>query len=182
MVRFDKPWPYLELQNFFSKQQYTIVDSYFNDKIKNLPSNETLKWSLTQPDHPKTPSERLVYNSLQSLALSKFPEICNILEIPIIDVDVWIEFSCFNNKCPRGLHTDRRQKYVSCLVYMSDSGVGTELYSPNPVKLEKTVDIKKNKAFIFQRTNIALHKVGDNSSGDYRKAVNLIYAHRSAHK
>jgi hypothetical protein len=182
MVRFDKPWPYLEVQKFFSKQQYKIVNSYFNDKIKNLPSNETLKWSLVNPDQVKTSSERLVYNSLQSFALSKFPEICNILEIPIIDVDVLIEFSCFNNACPRGLHTDLRQKYVSCLVYMSDSGVGTELYSTNPIKLEKIVDIKKNKAFIFQRTDVALHKVGDNSNGDYRKAVNLIYVHRSAHE
>jgi len=176
---FAEPWPHLEIENFFSHEEYIILNQYCNSRLGNLGQERTHKFILSYQNKDELVNDDLaIWNYCYNIAQYKFPTLCENLLIDLIDYNFMVEFSCFNQPCPRGIHVDMKTKYISCLVYMNSNGNGTNLYRAqdnSSHQLIKTVDNQKNKALAFQSSGDYLHAVADNKPGDYRTAVNLIY-------
>lgn len=174
-----EPWPHLEIENFLSHEEYIILKQYCDHKFSNLGQERTHKFILGYQNKDQLVNADLaIWNYCYNIAQFKFPILCENLLIDPIDYNFMVEFSCFNQPCPRGIHVDMKTKYLSCLVYMNSNGNGTHLYHTHDNSghtLIKTVDNRKNKALAFQSSDEYPHAVADNQSGDYRTAVNLIY-------
>jgi len=173
---FADPWTHAIVDNFFTFEENHIIRNYARNEFQHLPNDQTFKFILRENKKFKgRHHDRSIWNYCSNIARSKFPELCKHLNVPEIDHELWVEFSCFGSACPRGIHNDRPEKYISCLVYLDGTGSGTWLYSDSET-LEKKIEFRHNRAFVFHNTRNKIHAVGDNKPGDYRTAVNFIFA------
>jgi len=181
---FAEPWTYAIADDFFSFEENHIIKNYTRLKFANAPQFHDvhkliMRHDLIMRHYSEIESHDLaIWNYCNNIARSKFPILCEHLKVPKIDYELWVEFSCFNADCPRGIHVDRPEKYISCLVYLDGKGAGTWLYSEQEVCKQK-IDFRHNRALIFHNTSDKLHAVGKNVLGDNRTAVNFIFAHPS---
>lgn len=174
---FADPWTHAIVDNFFTFEENHIIRNYARNEFRYVPDDQTSKFIMRDDVKFKDRHhDRAIWNYCSNIARSKFPELCKHLNVQEIDYKLWVEYSCYNTVCPRGIHTDSPEKYMSCLVYLDGTGSGTWLYSDSET-LEKKIEFLHNRAFVFPNTTEQFHAVGDNKPGDRRTAVNFIFAH-----
>lgn len=175
---YQDPWLHATIDNFLDENEFKKFKSYCDEIFQNLNPTQTSK-HIHKPDQDKIPD---IYNLGKEVAAKNWPILCNAFDVePFEYNELWVEYSCFNGPCSVGIHTDRPEKFISCLVFVSENGAGTKLYaSPriadtcDPIYV-KTIEWKQNRAFAFLRTGAAEHAVGDCTAGMYRTVVNFIY-------
>ena len=168
IIKCDVPWEHYEINNFLNIFYFQKIKKLTDKAIRNgyIGSTKTIQYNLINEP------------SLYNIILSIFKKLILKLNKKFYDSSVIkIKYNiCKPNHTFEKIHTDIKEKKYAGILYVSDVGKGTELYSQsenipsiNPTKI---VEWKPNKLIFFERTDNTWHYY-DNQSDDYRVCLNI---------
>ncbi len=167
--RYTDPWLHYSIPNFLSDDMFKVAEDTANKILDFKTQNHR---SMINYNHDK---------NFRDYFLNLYSSFCDRLEIPKLDMtenEMRFQYVSYNNctdyeKHGMYMHTDSFDKQLSCLIPISITGSGTELYDDNK-KFVKEVEWKKNTAFLFANKPNHWHVVGS-SIGTTRCLLNVLY-------
>lgn len=168
--RYTDPWLHYSIPNFLPDDMFKEAEDTA-DKILDF-KKQNHRSMINYEDNDK---------GFRNYLFNLYPIFCDKLEIPkltMIESRIVLQYVSYNNctdyeKHGMYLHTDSFDKQLSCLIPISDTGSGTELYDDNK-NFVKKVEWKKNTAFLFANKPNHWHVVGS-SIGTTRCLLNVLY-------
>jgi hypothetical protein len=163
----NNPWKHAEVKNFFNDDDFKLVNNFSK--------------TVEKPNERGKRKSYVIENDTTDKYEKYIREICwnpyrNLLEKVGFELKshhfLDLQFDCISPDFFYKIHTDLEEKLFSFVLYLSDQGKGTHLYSSNEDEIPaKSIEWQKNCGIGFQRTNNTHHNFDTLGNSYYRRSL-----------
>lgn len=193
MKRYDEPWTYYIIEDFFEPDHWEIIKNSLDGNgdifwqkdddpnAEGAPDKTMLGWYLQDVCGPIKKEEiwfkkHFIDQVIKPTCLAKIDY--SVFDNPTINVDnLYLKAGLI--RCEPDyrypIHPDSRRKLISVVVYVDGKVEDGTILIDAKTRKETHLQAKPNSVMIFQRTDDTLHYYRNTSDNKYRYTINLYH-------